>query len=138
MAINFFNEDIEFDLPDKTSTSKWIEKVLQNEGYEADTINYIFCSDEHLLSINKEYLGHNTLTDIITFDYSDSPDSIESDIFISVERVHENASALGKGFEEELHRVVIHGLLHIMGYLDKTSDQKQEMREKEDACLSLR
>lgn len=138
MAINFFNEDIEFDLPDKGSTSKWIENVLQNEGYEADTINYIFCSDEHLLDINKEYLGHNTLTDIITFDYSDRHDSIESDIFISIERVRENANALDKGFEEELHRVVIHGLLHIMGYLDKTSDQKKEMREKEDACLSLR
>ena len=138
MAIRFFTEDIDFTLPEKKHTKHWLNDVLQTEGYKADTINYIFCSDSHLLKINQEYLNHDTLTDIITFDYSDLPNTIESDIFISIERVRENASTLKRDLDEELHRVLVHGLLHIIGYRDKTAEEKQEMREKEDACLSLR
>ena len=138
MAIRFFTEDIDFTLPEKKYTKRWLNDVLQTEGYKADTINYIFCSDSHLLKINQEYLNHDTLTDIITFDYSDLPNTIESDIFISIERVRENASKLKRDLDEELHRVLVHGLLHIIGYRDKTAEEKQEMREKEDACLSLR
>lgn len=138
MAIRFFTEDIDFTLPEKKYTKRWLNDVLQTEGYKADTINYIFCSDSHLLKINQEYLNHDTLTDIITFDYSDLPNTIESDIFISIERVRENASKLKRDLDEELHRVLVHGLLHIIGYRDKTAKEQQEMREKEDACLSLR
>ena len=138
MAIRFFNEDVDFALPNKKQTKNWLKEILQSEGFLVETINYIFCSDSHLFKINKEYLKHDTLTDIITFDYSDLPNTIESDIFISIERVRENAANLDKEFDEELHRVIIHGLLHILGYRDKTTEEKQEMREKEDACLSLR
>lgn len=138
MAIFFFNEDIDFALEGETSTTSWIQNILYHEGFDDENINYIFCSDKFLLNLNQEYLDHNTLTDIITFDNSEVENHIEADIFISVERVRENADQLSKPFEEELHRVIIHGLLHIMGYSDKTEEDKQAMREKEDACLSLR
>jgi probable rRNA maturation factor len=138
MAVFFFNEDTDFHLDDESTTVKWIQAVLSSEGYNDKNLNYIFCSDEYLLQINQEYLEHNTYTDIITFDNTEEDYNLEADIFISIERVEENAGKLGKSFAEELHRVMIHGLLHIMGYSDKTPDEKQSMREKEDACLSLR
>jgi len=112
--------------------------MLINEGYSAENINYVFCSDDHLLQINKEYLDHDTYTDIVTFDNSENAKEIEADIFISIDRIRENAIKLSRPEDEELHRVIIHGLLHIMGYSDKTDQNKQAMREKEDACLSLR
>lgn len=138
MSIYYFNEDCPFILPDEAGTTNWITTVLHKEGFSVKNINYIFCSDEHLLKINQEYLHHDTLTDIITFDHSDSNTEIESDIFISIDRVKENADQLGKPFIDELHRVMIHGLLHIMGFADKSDEEKRVMREKEDACLSLR
>ena len=100
-------------------------------------INYIFCSDNYLHQINFQYLDHDTFTDIITFDQSDK-DQIEGDIFISIDRVHENANERNISFVNELHRVMIHGILHLLGYNDKTPKEKQLMREKEDECLSLR
>ena len=115
-----------------------LETVLAKEEQHAKTINYIFCSDDYLLKINKEYLNHDTLTDIITFDNSEEEGKIEADIFISIDRIKENALSLKKDFDQELHRVIIHGLLHLLGYNDKTDDDKAEMRKKEDACLSLR
>ena len=138
MAIHFFTEDVSFNLDKEDSTINWINKVLEKEGYKAENINYIFCSDAHLLELNQQYLNHDTLTDIITFDNSDEKENLEADIFISIDRVKENASVLKKEFSNELDRVIIHGLLHLLGLKDKTEAEKQEMREKEDACLSLR
>ena len=138
MAVYFFNEDVNFTLDNETATINWLQNVLYDESFIDENINYIFCSDKYLHQLNREYLDHDSLTDIITFDNSEKEGNIEADIFISVERVKENAQKLEKAFEEELHRVMIHGLLHIMGYSDKTDEDKQVMRKKEDACLSLR
>jgi probable rRNA maturation factor len=138
LAIHFFTEDISFTQDKEDKTIIWIEQVLKLEGYKAENINYVFCSDNHLLELNQQYLNHDTLTDIITFDHSEEKDNLEADIFISVDRVKENAATLEKEFTDELHRVIIHGLLHLIGLKDKTNTEKQEMREKEDACLSLR
>ena len=99
--------------------------------------NFIFCSDTFLLNINREYLSHDTFTDIITFDNSDSPEQIETDIFISIDRVKENASHLNIEFEKELHRVMIHGILHLVGYKDKTQKEKEIMRARENEALEL-
>jgi len=99
-------------------------------------LSYIFCSDKYLLSINQKYLNHNTFTDIVTFDLAESAE-IDGEIYISVGRVKENAVKYEVDFEEELRRVIIHGLLHLIGYKDKTASQKVQMRKKEQACLSL-
>ena len=138
MAIHFFSENISFSLDKEEQTVSWIENILDQEKQVSKSINYIFCSDDYLLKINKDYLDHDTLTDIITFDNSEEEGKIEADIFISIDRVQENALSLDKKFDEELHRVIIHGLLHLVGYNDKTDEEKSEMRKKEDACLSLR
>ena len=138
MAIHFFNEDIEYRLQDQEKTVLWVNNILTKEGYSAENINYVFCSDDHLQQINIEYLNHDTYTDIVTFDNTENEHSIEADIFISIDRVQENAKKLSQKEDDELHRVIIHGLLHILGYSDKTAQDKQAMREKEDACLSLR
>lgn len=136
--INFFAQDIPFKISRPRKTKQWIQDVLAREKKELVELNYIFCSDTHLLLINKEFLNHNTLTDIITFDNSEAPGQIEGDIFISIDRVAANAKELNIDFDEELHRVLIHGVLHLVGYGDKTSSEKLLMRKKEDACLSLR
>ena len=138
LAIHFFSEEISFTLDEEKQTISWIENILYQEKQVSKSINYIFCSDDYLLKINKDYLNHDTLTDIITFDNSEEEGKIEADIFISIDRVKENSHSLDKKFDEELHRVIIHGLLHLAGYNDKTEDDKAEMRKKEDACLSLR
>lgn len=136
--INFFTQDISFKISKPRKTRQWILDVLSREKKELVELNYIFCSDAHLLLINKEYLNHNTLTDIITFDNSEGSRQIEGDIFISIDRVIDNAKELKVNFDDELHRVLIHGVLHLVGYGDKTSAEKLRMRKKEDACLSLR
>jgi probable rRNA maturation factor len=138
LAIRFFSEGLSFSLNKEDDTKAWLEFILQKEGYEVENLNYIFSSDNHLLTLNNEYLDHDTLTDIITFEHSEKGENLEADIFISVERVRENATSLKKEFTDELHRVIIHGLLHLFGLQDKTEVEKQEMRKKEDACLSLR
>ena len=138
MAIHFFTEDISFSLDKEDNTRTWLEKIIITEGYQVENISYIFCSDDHLLKMNQQYLNHDTLTDIITFDHSEQEEGLVADIFISIERVRDNADSLNKDFSDELHRVIIHGLLHLFGLNDKTDVEKQEMREKEDACLSLR
>jgi probable rRNA maturation factor len=137
-GIEFFSQDLPFKPSKPQKTKRWIREVILREGRRLLQLNYIFCSDEHLLTINRQYLQHNTLTDIITFDNSENPNDIEGDIFISIERVEANAQQLGTNFDEELHRVLIHGVLHLMGYRDKTPKDKSLMRKKEDACLSLR
>jgi probable rRNA maturation factor len=137
-SINFFSEDISCKLPNPRKTSSWIKSIIKIEGATPKEINYIFCSDEYLRTINLEYLNHNTYTDIITFNYTEGNDDLTADIFISIERIKENALKFNSDFETELHRVIIHGVLHLVGYNDKTKTQKAIMREKEDAYLSLR
>ncbi len=137
-AISFFNEDIDFVLTQKGVIKKWISDVISLEGKTKGNISFIFCNDEYLSKINIEYLKHDTFTDIITFDYTeDNYGKISGDIFISIERVKENAEKLNISFINELHRVMIHGILHLMGYKDKTKANKIQMRLKEDKCLSL-
>jgi rRNA maturation RNase YbeY len=111
--------------------------VIATESKELGFVNFVFCSDEYLRQINLQYLNHASYTDIITFDNSESKQIVEGDIFISVDRVKENASKFSRPFQEELHRVIIHGILHLVGYSDKGPIRKVRMTKKEDACLSL-
>lgn len=138
MAIHFFSEEIPFKLRNPAKTKQWLNLVLKAEKRTAEQISYIFCSDDHLASINLQYLNHNTFTDIITFDLSETSKKIIGEIYISIERVEENAEKLDIEFNEELHRVIVHGVLHLCGYKDKTADEKAKMRKRENAYLSLR
>ncbi len=137
-SIRFFSEEIRFNLKGQRKTADWIKSVVLTEGKALRSVNIIFCSDAYLAEINKQYLKHDTFTDIITFNLSSAPDQIEGEIYISIDRVKENALSLGFDFETELQRVIIHGILHLVGYKDKSSSQKSIMRKKEDASLSLR
>lgn len=136
-SIHFFEEDIKFLLKDKRKLRNWFRATVLEEGGKPETLNFIFCSDKYLLNINTSYLNHNTFTDIITFDLSEDNQSVSGDIFISIERVKENAKTFKITFQKELHRVLIHGILHLLGYEDKTPAQENEMRSKEDYYLSL-
>ena len=133
--IIFNVEDIDFELPDRDAVIDWINRVVQGEDKRIGSVSYVFCSDDYLLQLNIEYLNHDTLTDIITFPYSTSP--IEGDIFISIDRVRDNATDFGVAFEQELRRVIIHGVLHLCGYGDKTDAEALVMRGKEDAALAM-
>ncbi|PSR55300.1 rRNA maturation RNase YbeY [Adhaeribacter arboris] len=136
--IEFISEEVDFTLKDVDKVKSWIDQVIVDHQFRLENITYIFCSDEYLYNINQTYLNHDTLTDIITFDNSDEEETLESDIFISIDRVKENASQLNISFTDELHRVIIHGVLHLMGYDDKEESSKAIMRQKEDKYLSLR
>ena len=136
--IEFFSEDIEFELNNPEQVSEWIAEVIQQHGQELTNLTYIFCSDDYLHNINVEYLEHDTLTDIITFNNAEEDGTIEGDVFISIDRVRDNSAELGTSFEDELHRVLIHGVLHLLGFKDKTDEQEALMRKQEDSCLSLR
>ena len=138
MPVYFFEEDISFNLNKEESIQSWIENIIQTEKRVLGDLNFIFCSDQHLHEINLNYLKHDTYTDIITFDNSENVEEISGDIFISVDRVEANSRDMAIAFDEELNRVMIHGVLHLIGYNDKTDEEKRQMREKEDACLSLR
>ena len=116
--------------------SHWVKQVITNHTYEVGEINYIFCNDAYLHKLNVEFLQHDTLTDVISFDTS-SGTIISGDIFISIERVKENAKKFQTSFKEELHRVMIHGILHYLGFKDKTEQEKKIMRTKENECLKL-
>ena len=137
-SVYFHQEDLTFILPDENKVIQWIEDVVSGHNHVIHELNIIFCSDEYLHNINTSYLDHDTYTDIITFDQSDNHDDLEGDIFISIPRIRENAKQFDVLFEDELHRVIIHGVLHLMGYKDKTVQEIRQMREKEEACLSLR
>jgi probable rRNA maturation factor len=137
MPIRFFFESTNFKLPSPRKTAKWIKDTASKEGVVIKDINYIFCTDEYLLTLNQGYLNHNTLTDIITFDYSVSKKSIDGEIYISIDRATENARTLKIDFQQELLRVMVHGILHLVGYKDKTAKDKTQMRKKEDSYLSL-
>lgn len=132
-----FNYETEFKLIMKTKITSWISDTIVNEAFKEGDINYIFCGDDYLLDINVKYLKHNALTDIISFDYSLGK-KLSGDIFISVDRVKDNSVKYEVNFDDELHRVIIHGILHFCGYKDKTKEDKRLMRKKEDYYLSLR
>jgi len=133
--IRFFNEDINYKLPQKQITRQWLKRQAEREGYAVGDLNYIFCSDEYVLQVNRDYLQHDYYTDIITFDQGEEEGKIEGDIFISVERVIDNARQLNLSVEQEMRRVLAHGLLHLCGYRDKTDEEVQLMRTKEDEWL---
>ena len=136
--VKFFSEEIDFKLKKQRNTAAWIRLVIQQEGGSLGDISFIFCSDTYLHDINVEYLSHNTLTDIITFDNSEEAGVIQGDIFISIDRVKDNSLKFKTDFDDEIHRVIIHGILHLIGYGDKSKAAKKQMRGKEDAYLSLR
>ncbi|MFK7772018.1 MAG: rRNA maturation RNase YbeY [Saprospiraceae bacterium] len=133
--IIFYSEDIEFNLPNQSTIFDWINLTIQNEAKVLSHLNFIFCSDAYLHKINIEYLNHDTLTDVITFPYAEGK-NIEGDIFISIDRIRENAKSFDVSFGNELHRVMIHGTLHLLGYLDKTADDKTQMTQKENEYLA--
>lgn len=135
-SIEFSAEEIEFGLKDEKSTSDWLQKIIERMGCVLRSLNFIFCSDDYLLKLNLEYLDHDTLTDIITFPYAEPP-MIEGDIFISIDRVRENANDFNVSFEQELNRVMAHGVLHLCGFGDKTPEEQQVMRQKEDEALQM-
>ncbi|PWG05883.1 rRNA maturation RNase YbeY [Polaribacter aquimarinus] len=129
-----FNYETSFELKDENLLEKWIENVVSDQEFSIGEINYIFCDDAYLHKLNVQFLNHDTLTDIISFDNTLGK-QVSGDIFISVERVVENAKDFKVSFDEELHRVMIHGVLHYMGYKDKTDDEKQQMRTAEDKAI---
>lgn len=137
MPIYFFQEDINFLPPNTNQLSDWLLHISHHLNYKILELNYIYCSDSYLLEINRQYLDHDFYTDIITFDNSDNARTIEADIFISIDRVRENAQQNRIAFHNELFRIMAHGLLHLMGFNDKKENEILEMREKEEWALSL-
>jgi len=131
-----FNYETEFELHNEPDFSKWLSAVILSENKKEGEINYIFCDDDYLLEINQQYLDHDTLTDIISFDYSVG-NEINGDIFVSVERVKENASDYNVTFQEEIQRVLVHGILHYCGYKDKTESDELVMRTKEEEKMKM-
>lgn len=136
--IRFAAEDIEMPALDERKVNRWIRAVAAEYGFSVGNINYIFCSDERELEVNREFLGHDYYTDVITFDYS-TASTLNGDIFISLDTVQSNAEMVGVSFEQELMRIIIHGVLHLTGQGDKTPETKAQMTEKEErALLKLR
>ncbi|MBP7174150.1 MAG: rRNA maturation RNase YbeY [Cloacibacterium sp.] len=133
--IHYFFENIE-EILITPNTSQWLENIIISEGKKLGEINYIFCDDEYLLKVNQDFLAHDYYTDIITFDYVKGK-TISGDIFVSLPRIFDNASTLSKNFEDEFHRVLAHGILHLCGYKDKTEAEEKEMRSKEDFYLLI-
>ncbi len=133
--IQFFTENVKFYLSGKGKLRVWLNNVILKENKKPWYVNFIFCNDEYLFELNKSYLGHLNLTDILTFSFSEKIDSISGDIYISVDRIRENALKYKVSFSEELHRVMVHGVLHLIGYKDGSKAEKMEMRTKEDSYL---
>ena len=134
--INFFTEDLHYTLKGKTVIRKWITETIDIEGYYLEELNFILCSDEYLLRVNRDFLQHDYYTDVITFDNAEVPKMILGDIFISIDRVKENANNFGSTTLAELCRVMIHGTLHLLGYKDKKKADKKLMTSKEDFYLT--
>ena len=135
--ISFFKENTSFDIKSKNKIKTWLRSVAAGYGYAIGDLNYIFCDDEYMLSINRQYLGHDYYTDIITFDYDDA-DVINGDLVISLDTVRSNAELFKKDYDEELHRVIIHGILHLCGLNDKGPGERELMEAAENAALALR
>ncbi len=131
-----FNYETDFELENEAQYEDWISRIIESEGFNEGEINYIFCDDEYLHKINVEYLDHDTLTDIISFDYSVG-NVLQGDIFVSVERVLDNANDFNVSFEEELKRVLSHGVLHYCGYKDKSPEDEALMRSKEEEKMQM-
>ncbi len=131
-----YNYETEFLITNEEEFTSWIEKVIASEGKELGELSYIFCNDDYLLEINQQYLDHDTLTDIISFDYTEG-NIVSGDVFISIERVQENAKDFKVSFEEELKRVIIHGVLHYCGYKDKSESEELLMRSKEEEKIKM-
>ncbi len=136
LSINFFYEGVAA-LPAIEHTPAWLDTVIVQHGRATGEINYIFCDDAYLYAVNKRYLHHDTYTDVISFDYTDDPHVVTGDIYVSVERVKENAVTYQATFLQELARVMVHGVLHFLGYKDDTPVAKQKMRQAEDKALRL-
>jgi probable rRNA maturation factor len=135
--INYFSENINYSLSEEKKISEWLYLIAKSENFSISELNYIFCDDKFLYSLNTEYLNHDTLTDVISFNYSEGMGQIIGDIYISIERVFENAKTYNKTNENELFRVMVHGLLHLFGYSDYSKTEKSVMTKKEDYYLSL-
>lgn len=133
--VKFIAEDIEMPALDERKVSRWIRAVAADYGFSVGQIHYIFCSDERELEVNRQFLGHDYYTDVITFDYT-SGQTLNGDIFISLDTVRSNAEMVGATFEHELHRIIIHGVLHLTGQGDKTPETKVKMTEKEELSLA--
>ena len=136
MAIRFSCQTVNFELSEAEKVKLWVSEVVVRRGKQVGNINYLFCDDEYLLGVNQQYLDHDTYTDIITFDYV-AGGLLSGDIMISIDRVGENAVKFGVPFEHELHRVIIHGVLHLLGQGDKSDSEAAEMRRQEEEALSL-
>ena len=134
--INFNYEEVSEDQIDEDIIKSWISKVITSYNSFLGSITYIFCNDDYILDINKQYLNHNYYTDIITFDYCEN-NTVAGDLFISIDTVLSNSHKFKTPFKEELHRVVIHGILHLLGFKDKTEEEAQIMRDKENLALTL-
>lgn len=134
--IFFHSEEIDFQIENEEKTSQWIDSIVSNHSKITGDITYIFCTDEYLLKVNKEHLNHDYYTDIITFDYTNNG-VISGDLFISIDRVKDNSKELNQTFKNELNRVMIHGVLHLLGFGDKTEDEAKIMRSKEEESILL-
>jgi len=135
MSVYFHNEDNSYVLPAKRKVKSWLKTSIEHQKMSIGTINVVFCSDQHLLVINKEYLNHDYYTDIITFNYCEAM-LISGDLFISIDRIKDNSKNNKLLFVNELHRVIIHGVLHLCGFNDKTKAEKKEIRQMEDYFLN--
>lgn len=133
-VISYFMEAVSFQLPEEAQLDTWIKATIEAEAANLQQLNYIFCSDSYLHKINVEYLKHDTLTDVISFPYAPPP-QVQGDIFISIDRIQENATTFGVSFEQELLRVMAHGVLHFCGYGDKSEQEAKLMRSKEEEAL---
>lgn len=136
MAINFLSENITFELLEEEKVRNWIKTIITKEKCKVGNLTYLFSNDDYVHEVNLKFLNHDTFTDIITFDYVES-NVIAGDILISVDRVRDNAQQFNTSFEHELHRVIIHGVLHLLGQGDKSESEAKEMRNKEESALTL-
>ena len=136
MSISFNQADSKVTLANRVALKSFIEKRVKKEGFSIETLTYVFCSDKYLLKMNKDFLSHNYYTDIISFDLSETPGNLIGEVYISVDRVKDNAKTLGTSLKEELHRVIFHGALHFCGYKDKKPTDTKKMRQMEDLWLA--
>ena len=134
--INFYNEDVDFKLKNKLILKRWIKQVIDSYGFKAGELSYIFCSDDKILEVNRQFLQHDYYTDVITFDY-DEDGVVSGDMYISVDTVRTNAEQYAPSFESEMQRVIIHGVLHLCGLKDKQPDEEKKMRAAEEKALVM-
>lgn len=137
MAIQFTAHEVKLKLKNRTKLKAFLKDLFKREGQGLNGLHYIFCTDDYLLEINKQFLNHDTYTDIVTFEMSEDSDVTEGEIYVSLDRVIDNAAKFGVSEEQELHRVIFHGALHLCGYKDKTKKEEQLMRDKEEENLKL-